>query len=201
MSDEKPVVFLRGQKTILRPLMKSDMPTVVRWINDPDIREFINMPFSKTEAEEDEWFRALGRDDKNVTLAIETLEKVFIGVMGIHEINWIDRVATTGAFIGEKEYWGKGFGTDAKMILLEYAFHTLNLRKLCSRVVEYNRRSLAYSDKCGYRPDGVRKEHLFRKGRYWDQVELAIFEEDWLPIWEMYREYGIIPKRKHGSCT
>ncbi len=177
------------------------MPTVVRWINDPDVREFIDMPFPKTEAEEEEWFCALGKDEKNLVFAIETLEKVFIGVMGIHRINWINRVGTTGAFIGEKEYWGRGFGPDAKMILLEYAFHTLNLRKLCSTVVEYNTRSLNYSDKCGYTIEGTKKRHVFKKGRYWDQVELAIFEEDWLPIWEMYREYGIIPKRKHGSCT
>lgn len=194
MNDEKPVVFLRGQKVILRPLMKSDMSTVVRWINDPDVREFIEMPFPKTEAEEDEWFRVLGRDDKNIVLAIETLEGAFIGEMGIHRINWIDRVGTTGALIGNKEYWGKGFGTDAKMILLEYAFHTLNLHKLYSRVIEYNKRSLDYSLHCGYRVEGVRKLHSFKKGKYWDVIELAIFEKDWLPIWEVYKQRGVIPK-------
>jgi RimJ/RimL family protein N-acetyltransferase len=108
--------------------------------------------------------------------------------MGIHRINWIHRYATTGAFIGEKEYWGKGYGTDAKMHLLEYAFHTLNLHKMCSSVYAFNERSVKYSLRCGYKIEGTRKQHVFRNGQYWDLIELGLLYEDWKPIWEQFNQ-------------
>jgi RimJ/RimL family protein N-acetyltransferase len=111
-----------------------------------------------------------------------------IGTMGIHSINWKDRTATTGALIGEKEYWGKGYGTDAKMTLLDYAFNTLNLRKIMSRVYAFNGRSLAYSLHCGYRVEGRLLRQRYAYGRYWDEIILGLFKSQWLPYWEAYNE-------------
>jgi len=188
VDNNQKVVFLRGKKVILRPFAKSDVPTLTRWINDAEVRRFITISFPGREEQEAEWVSKLGSDDKNIVLAIETLDGVFIGSMGIHGINWKDRTATTGALIGEKEYWGRGYGTDAKMILLDYAFNTLNLRKICSAVIAYNKRSLHYSLHCGYKIEGRRRRHVFKEGRYWDLIELGLFKKEWLPFWKRYKE-------------
>ncbi len=185
-------VFLFGKMVRLRPFAKLDVSTLTRWINDPAVREFVLATFPKTEKQEEEWFNALGSDDKNIILGIETIDGVLIGSMGIHRINWIDRICTTGAMIGEKDYWGKGYGTDAKMILLDYIFHTLNLHKVCSAVIAYNKRSLHYSLHCGYTIEGTRKAHIFKKGRYWDLIELGLFKKDWLLIWKRYQQTGSV---------
>ena len=200
MSDSsQKVVFLSGKKVNLRPFKKDDVPTLTRWINDPEVREFILAFLPQTEKQEEEWFNKLGSDDKNIVLGIETKEGVLIGSMGIHQILWVDRVCTTGAIIGNKENWGKGYGTDAKMILLDYIFNTLNMWKVCSNVIEYNKRSLQYSTKCGYKPDGIRKKHIFKKGQYWDLIHLGLFKDDWLPIWEVYQATGKVPKLPEES--
>jgi RimJ/RimL family protein N-acetyltransferase len=89
--------------------------------------------------------------------------------------------------IGEKEYWGKGYGTEAKMLLLHYAFDTLNLRKICSSVISFNERSHKYSLKCGYKEEGRRKAQLFRDGKYWDEIQLAVFRKDWLLLWKKFQ--------------
>ena len=185
------VVFLSGRRVNLRPIARADIPTLIRWINDPQVREFLGVAnFPKTEREEEEWVARMGKNDTDISLGIETKEGVLIGTMGIHQIDWVNRMATTGALIGEKAYWGKGFGTDAKMALLEYAFNTLNLHKICSSVIAFNKRSLAYSLHCGYKVEGKRKKHIFRKGKYWDRIELGLFKEDWLPIWRHYKKTG-----------
>ncbi len=191
MSDGKQkVVFLEGKKVILRPFTKNDIPTLTRWINDPEVRQFLIATFPTSEEKEEEWIKSLGSDDKNIVLAIETKEGVLIGSMGIHRISWKDGVCTTGALLGEKDYWGKGYGTDAKMALLDYIFNTLNLRKVCSDVYTFNKRSLQYSLHCGYKIEGTRKKHIFKKGKYWDLIELGLFKEDWLPIWRQYKKTG-----------
>lgn len=186
-SNPKPV-FLTGRKIDLRPLNKADVPLLTRWVNDPEVREFVSFDLPRTERQEEDWVSALGSDDKNICFGITTKAGILIGVMSFHQINWRDRCATTGAMIGAKEYWGQGYGTDAKMTLLDYAFNTLNLHKICSAVIAYNKRSLRYSLHCGYKIEGRRKKHIFKKGRYWDLIELGLFKKDWLPYWKKFQE-------------
>ncbi len=190
MSSESKTAFLSGKMVNLRPFSKADIPTLTRWINDPGIRDFIAAYLPQTEKQEEEWFNKLGSSDKNIVLGIETKDGTLIGSMGVHEINWRDRVCSTGALIGEYEYWGKGYGTDAKMILLDYIFNRLNLHKVCSAVIEFNKRSLHYSLHCGYKIEGRKRKHIFCQGRYWTRIELGLFREDWLPIWKKYQKTG-----------
>jgi RimJ/RimL family protein N-acetyltransferase len=188
---EPRVIFLEGRITNLRPFSKKDAPTIIRWINDPVIRDFIISYLPQNEKQEEEWIEK-GSTEKNIVLCIETKSGIPIGSMGIHNIDWVSRRATTGALIGEKEYWGKGYGTDAKMQLLNYAFNVLNLHKICSGVIAYNKRSLHYSLHCGYKIEGRRRKHHFKNGKYWTLIELGLFKEEWFPIWNRYRKTGKI---------
>jgi RimJ/RimL family protein N-acetyltransferase len=76
------------------------------------------------------------------------------------------------------------------MLLLNYAFNTLNMRKICSAVFAFNGRSQAYNRKCGYRVEGVSKKHVFVRGNYCDLVMMALFKEDWQPLWEKFKKRG-----------
>jgi RimJ/RimL family protein N-acetyltransferase len=187
-SQKNNIVFLKGKKTVLRPVSEKDILLCVRWLNDPEIRQKIQNVLPVTEGGEREWLESLNKkSNTNVVLTIVVKGKA-IGIMGIHNICWTDGTATTGAFIGEKEYQGKGYGTDAKMALLNYAFNTLNLRKIKSEVKSFNTCSLKYSKKCGYKPEGCLKKHCFANGKYWDVIILGLFKEDWLPYWKKYCE-------------
>jgi RimJ/RimL family protein N-acetyltransferase len=187
-ANEPKLVFLKGKKTILRPLRKAtDFELCLRWINDPDVNQYLLVYFPVTEKKEEEWFDRIANNPNEIVLGIETLDGKLIGNMALVHINAKDRTASTGALIGEKEYWSKGYGTDAKMTLLNYAFNTLNLRKINSSVYAFNKRSLRYNLKCGYKVEGVRKKQIFRNGKYHDEILIAIFKEDWLPIWERYQ--------------
>src|SRR4030042_834081 len=193
MDQKHSPVFLRGRRVILRPFGRDDLPVLARWINDPEVREYIGPFLPKTEIAEEEWLHKQTDNASEVILAIETVEEGrLIGSMGLHHINWKDRVATTGALIGEKDCWGKGYGTDAKMLILSYAFLELNLRKICSTVLRYTDRSLRYSLRCGYHAEGRQQEQMFKRGRYWDVVHLAIFREEWEPLWTTYNETGTL---------
>ncbi|MSU55562.1 MAG: N-acetyltransferase [Candidatus Taylorbacteria bacterium] len=186
--EELKVVSLVGVRgTILRPVMQSDIPLAMKWMNDPEVSEFLNSHLPLTLKNEEEWYNGVS-SDKNQAVFIIVVKDCPIGIMGIHRINWFDRTATTGAVIGEKEYWGKGYGTDAKMILLDYAFNTLNLRKIFSSVIAFNKRSLQYSLHCGYVLEGRGRQEIFRKGRYWDRIILGLFKREWLPHWRSYKK-------------
>ncbi len=180
------IAFLKGKRVTLRPVSEKDIPLFLRWFNDPEVRQFITTIFPVTEAGEREWVEGLTKKSSTDVVLVIEVKGVPIGTMGLHRINWQDRTATTGAVIGDKRYWNKGYGTDAKMVLLDYAFNTLNLRKIMSTAIAFNRRSVAYSQKCGYKIEATLSSQHFRNGRYWDEIILGLFKEQWLPYWQKY---------------
>ncbi len=190
MENQNRIVFLSGRITNLRPFSKSDIPTMTRWINSPEVRQFVATDEPRTEQYEEAWYNKLGSDKDNIVVCVETKDGIPIGIMGLHKINWVHRVATTGAILGEKEYWGKGYGTDAKLMLLHYAFNRKNLRKVKSAVFSFNERSLRYSLRCGYKEEGRLRREVERDGQLHDVIQLAVFREDWLPVYERYMKTG-----------
>ena len=180
------IVFLRGYRTTLRPPLESDIPLLMKWINDPEVRNSLGSQLPKNEADEREFVQSRTKGN-NIVLIIEVDGKP-IGTMGLHGIKYPDATATTGAMIGEKEYWGKGFGTDAKMALLDYAFNTLGLRRIKSEAIAFNKRSIAYSLHCGYVLEGVRKKEVFRNGTFHDLVLLAATRKTWLPYFTKWKK-------------
>lgn len=190
---EQGVVFLEGFKTVLRPPEAADIEAFRRWMNDPAIRQFLGQFLPQSERMEREWLEKIGKSESDVTLAVLAKpECPLIGSMGLHRIEWKNRIATTGAIIGDPAYHGKGYGTDAKMALLEYAFHELGLNKINSAVLYSNPRSIAYSMKCGYKIEGRRRQQVFKRGRFIDLVELGVLRREWEPIWRRWKKTGSV---------
>lgn len=182
-------LFRRGHRIDLRPLCKEDMNVITVWINDPDVHTFLTTKKPMTLESELDWYEELRKSSTDMVFVIvlkETGEA--IGVMGLHQVDHMNGTATTGSFIGVKEYWSKGYGTEAKMLVLDFAFNTLNLRKVCSSTYDFNIRSQRALMKCGYKVDGVKKKHKYRKGRYCDEVFFAVFKKDFMPLWRKFKK-------------
>lgn len=181
-------IYRKGKNVNLVLIQPEDAELITEWINDVEINEFLNQSYPISLEMEKEWIEKTNKDKTNIVFGIETKDNQLIGVIGIHRINHINQTASTGAYIGVKEYWGKGLGSEAKLILLDYAFNTLNLRKICSSCIENNERSLKYQKKTGGIIEGVRKDQHFKKGKYYDEILLAVYKENWLPFWLEYNK-------------
>ncbi len=156
-------------------------------MNDPEMRDYLlsnNFPVSVQS--EESWIGSLyqRRDDITLGVFLKDTEEI-VGVMGLHKIDFVHRNAVTGAWLGSS-FRGKDYGFEAKMLLLNYAFNTLNLHKIQSFVFETNERSAAYSMKCGYKEEARFKNHVFKNGKYIDDIVLAVFKEDFDPIWNSF---------------
>lgn len=181
------MAFRTGKLVYLRPFTKSDSETLQKWMNDQEVTQFLMRVFPITAREEDEWIENQGKDARNLAMAIVTVEgNQLIGSIGLHGIDLINRTATTGTVIGEKDFWGKGYGTEAKMLLLDFAFNTLDLFVILSKVIAFNGRSLAYGKKCGYEEVGRIPNWIFRNGKRHDEVLLVVTKQTWLPLWNDY---------------
>jgi RimJ/RimL family protein N-acetyltransferase len=182
------IIFIKGKKVILRPVEEADLPFFQLWINREEIRRNLMAFRPMTQGGEREWYEKIQKNENNVQFAICTLEGRLIGSTGIFNINWQHRFGQTGTIIGEEEFRNRGLGYDAKMHLLNYAFNTLNLNKICSGAYEFNEQSLRYSLKCGYQIEGRARKQFFKDGCYYDMIQLGVLREEWQPLWDAYQK-------------
>ena len=102
-----------------------------------------------------------------------------IGSIGLDGIRWSHGDTFVGIGIGEREYWGKGYGTDAMRIMLRYAFMELNLHRVSPNVYEYNPRAIRSYEKAGFTVEGRQRQALDRDGRRWDIIYMGSLREEW----------------------
>ena len=102
-----------------------------------------------------------------------------IGSVGLFRINPSQGEAFMGIGIGEEDLWGKGNGTDAIRLMLNYAFSELNLRRISLDLFEYNQRALRSYQKVGFIEEGRMRGAFQREGRRWDSIYMGILRDDW----------------------
>ena len=182
-SDSQAIEFLGGKRLYLRPIEESDLGRCQRWINDPGVRRFLMHQRPMDLEAERAWWKNSDRSllPRGVTLAIVLRDgDRHIGNTGLHAVDWINRSAETGTLIGEADCREKGYGSEAKELLLEYAFQTLNLHRIGSHTMAFNQRSAAYLRKTGYVEEGCWRKAIFRDGEYHDAIFFGLLREEWL---------------------
>jgi RimJ/RimL family protein N-acetyltransferase len=102
-----------------------------------------------------------------------------IGMIDLSGFNWVVGNAWVGIGIGEREMWGKGYGSDAMRIILRYAFEELNLRRVTLSVFSVNRRGIASYEKVGFRQEGTIPGALLKAGQRCDLIFMGILRQEW----------------------
>jgi len=173
--------MILGERVRLRPIERDDLPRFVGWFGDPEVRRHLALYLPFSLAQEERWFESLlGRLERqeDLVLAIETADGVHIGNIGLHAIDWKNRVAELGIAIGEKAYWDQGYGTDAIRTLLDLAFGEMNLHRVFLRVDADNARGTRCYEKAGFRQEGTLREAVFKEGAYHDQYVMSILQPE-----------------------
>ncbi len=106
-----------------------------------------------------------------------------IGRTIFFDINHIDRCAMVGIVIGEKNYWGKGFGQEALKLMLDYGFNLLNLNNIMLGTFEFNTRSIAAYKKVGFKEIGRRRQGRIIGGKKFDVIFMDILAEEFKSIY------------------
>jgi len=173
--------ILKGERIYLREVRTSDVTErYYRWMNDPEVGQYLETRFFPHSHEKIEsYIREMGADPNNVFLAIVLKNgDLHIGNIKIGPINWFHRFADISLIIGDKTYWGKGYGTEAIGLVVFYAFNTLNLHKITAGIYANNVGSIKAFKKAGFIEEGLRKKHRFCEGEYVDEVLLGNIRSD-----------------------
>jgi RimJ/RimL family protein N-acetyltransferase len=158
-----------------------------KWVNDPEIIHYLLRIVPTYRHQQLAWFQSLP-NSTDIIFTIETVSGNIIGTIGLEKINFINGTAWTWQIIGEIQFRGQGLGTGAKILLLDYAFNTLRLEKICAEVIASNTHSLRYNKKSGFRDEGRLRNQIFRDGKRCDLILLGILREEFTAILETYRQ-------------
>lgn len=157
--------------------------------NEEESRQYLMRYMPLTRGQEEEWLKGANSQSQVFLIICAKPSLIPIGTMGLHALDMKNRRGLTGSCI-LSNYCGKGYGTDAKMLLLNWAFNELGLHKVESRVIAFNGRSKRYSEKCGYKETARLKEHNFRRGKWHDEVLMEVFAKEWRPLWKKFDARG-----------
>jgi diamine N-acetyltransferase len=175
--------MIYGKRIRLRRAEREDLPRFVAWLNDPEVVQGLAhlLPFSQLE--EERWFeRTLEQPAEERPLTMDARQEEgwhTIGNSGFHNLDWRNRSAEVGIFIGDKSYWNQGYGTEAMHLLLEIAFGTLNLHRVYLRVFEDNSRAIRAYEKAGFVHEGRMRQAEFRRGSYHDVLLMSVLRPEW----------------------
>lgn len=142
--------------------------------------ENLLMRYPISRYQEEKWMeRTLDQSkERNKIFAIETKEGVYLGGIGLHNISWENGNAEAGIVIGKKEYWNKGYGTDAMIVLLDFAFNQMNLHRVYLKVYAYNNRGIKSYEKCGFKREGILRHDRYANGKYHDTIIMGILKDE-----------------------
>ncbi|NGZ27087.1 MAG: GNAT family N-acetyltransferase [Magnetococcales bacterium] len=168
--------MLIGNKVLLRAMDRVDAPLLMQYLNDPLLREMQCNPMLPTTFGMVE--RSIAQSGTHVNqidfTIVDRVDNQVVGFVHLTDLDWISRNGQLGILIGDPARQGKGLGSEAMTLLVDYAFSSLALHRVWLRVLDLNQRALSLYDRLGFQREGVLKGHVFRQGGFRDVILLAI---------------------------
>lgn len=172
--------MLQNSQIQLRGLETTDLPDRHRWLNDLQTTRYFThlgampLPYSQLL----QWYQSLN-PSREIHFAVDTLDPLHIGGAQLKSIDWQNRHAELGLFIGEPRFRGRGLGQQITRLLTRYGFDTLNLHRIWLRVDEANQAAVHCYSQCGFRAEGRFRDEVFRDGAYHSALIMSLLETEW----------------------
>ncbi|ARI78875.1 GNAT family N-acetyltransferase [Halobacillus mangrovi] len=182
--------MLTGELVELRPVSRNDLDKLYEWANDEALtslgsgsqsalqnnnpKEAIQAHYEQNLTSHNLW------QDGNVFMVYTLATKDPIGKCDYRNLNPVTRSAEVGLSIGEREYWGKGYGKDILYTLLDHLFLTLNMRRVQLDTWSGNTQAVRLYEKVGFQTEGRLRENEYVQGQYYDTMLMGVLKEEYL---------------------
>ena len=164
-----------GERLYLSPMNPDDTEIYTKWMNDRKVTDNLGLTSSMCPIEVERNY-IQGKKSNNFDFSIVLNDDTLIGNISLMDVDNVSGTATLGIFIGEEENRGKGYGTEAIKLLVDYGFNILRLHNINLHVFDFNKPAIRSYEKVGFKESGRRHECYFLDGKYHDQIHMEIID-------------------------
>lgn len=172
---------IEGRTIVLRPHAARNVAAFTRWYADPEVARLTRYQDGPMRADEvRRFFEARVTGTGSLALAIHLRETDrLIGTCAFSQLDGDNGSALFHITIGERDCWGRGYGTEATALMLDHAFGTLGLHRVGLSVFAFNDRAIRSYRKVGFVVEGRSREAIWRDGRFSDEVHMSVLADEW----------------------
>lgn len=173
--------FIEGQRVVLRRHVPGNLAAFRRWYSDHEIARLARYTEGPMRIDEvDRFFqsRAIGPESLAMAIHVKGTDRL-IGTCALSQLDGDNGSALYHITIGEKDAWGRGYGTEATSLMVAHAFGSLGLHRVSLSVFAFNERAIRAYARCGFVVEGRAREAIWRDGAWWDEISMSILDPEW----------------------
>jgi len=176
MINDVCVCELESARLLFKPMqMEHATQEYISWLNDAAVNKYLEVRKENFIHELEAYIKD-AIDKKIFFWAIHLKENgKHIGNIKIDPINKTHGTGEYGIMMGDKDQWGKGYGKEASLAIIDFCFDKMNLRKMTLGVVEDNVAAVKLYENIGFIVEGNYKNHAVYQGKYCNILRMAIF--------------------------
>ncbi|MBE5873362.1 MAG: GNAT family N-acetyltransferase [Lachnospiraceae bacterium] len=162
----------------LRPMTEADTDNIVKWRNTDAVRKNFIYQELFTRQGHEAWVKNMVGTGKVIQLIIcNEADDMPLGSVYIRDIDRTHNKAEYGIFIGEASARGRGVGTAAARLMLDYCFEEEKLHKVFLRVFAHNKQAIRSYEKAGFVQEAFLRDDVCVSGKYCDIILMAKINE------------------------
>jgi RimJ/RimL family protein N-acetyltransferase len=170
-----------GRLIVLRRHRPENLRAFLRWYSDVELARltrYAARPLSPPEIQRFFYNRVMGPDFLAMAIHLVGDDRL-VGTCAFSQLDGDNGSALYHITVGERDAWGKGYGTEATDLMLAHAFGPLALHRVALTVFEFNGRAIRSYEKSGFTVEGRARDAILRDGRFWDEVHMSILAPEW----------------------
>lgn len=174
--------MLENELVRMREISDEDLEFKVKWVNDPEVNRFLHYDVPISLDNTKKWYNRVKNDKCRYDGFFETIDGEKIGFGGILNINTCDKTGELYITIGNKDFWGKGYGKYCVDLILNKGFKDLKLNKIYATTEIDNISACKLYESANFKKEGALRKHIFNKSKKKnvDQILYGILREEYL---------------------
>ncbi|RAI99111.1 RimJ/RimL family protein N-acetyltransferase [Paenibacillus pabuli] len=173
--------LLETKRIYLRPFESTDVDTYFPGLFDAELRRLTGTQNSFTRPQVERYIENAAQDDSRLMLLIALQENdQVIGEIALMDMHTKNRSAHIRIAIDQIDHQGKGYGSEALLLMLDYGFGICNLHRIELEVYAFNQRAIRTYEKLGFQREGVRRDALYYNHQYHDAIQMSMLENEFL---------------------
>lgn len=173
--------MLKGKKVALRALEKEDLPQLMKWRNNPNMRKFFRETDEINTINQEKWFNSvIAKNSIHKMFAIVSLEtNELMGACGLCYIDWINRSADFSIYLGYNDlYIDDIYAIESAEIMRDYAFSVLNLHRLWAEIYSIDDAKKIFFNTLNFKLDGEHRKTYWFDNKWHNSLFYSLLSSD-----------------------